>query len=334
MSKTNYQHQMAAHCESGMVAGLLRHHGLNISEPLIFGIAGAYFFGYFDTSRFAIPMLAFRGQPGDIRKQVSRRLGVKFDSHYYPNVAAGQMALDTLIDQGIPGGIQVDMFAMEYIPMHMRAHNNAHFVVITDRDAESYTVSDCYYPDLAKVTIGSLNKARHSRGSFAPRGLLIHPVSVPQSPDLKKAIYAGIKQTCFNMLKIPLPFMGVNGIRYFGKNILTWPQKIKDEQFLSHCLMRVNIGLEEQGTGGAGFRFLFATFLQDAWKVTGNDTLGEVSKQMMENGDRWREISLAAARIGKRRDFSAPKMQELSDMIIARSEAERDLMVKLEKCIK
>ena len=71
---TNYQHAMAGHCESGVISGWLCHGGLQLSEPLVFGISGAFFFGYFDNARFAIPMLALHSQPGDIRKQIAKRL--------------------------------------------------------------------------------------------------------------------------------------------------------------------------------------------------------------------------------------------------------------------
>jgi len=55
---------------------------------------------------------------------------------------------------------------------------------------------------------------------------------------------------------------------------------------------------------------------------------------MMENGDRWREISLTAARIGKKRDFSAARIAELSDQIAARADAEKLLMQELERAVR
>lgn len=334
MNQHPYQHKMAAHCESGVISGLLRHEGLEISEPLVFGISGAYFFGYFDNARFSVPMLAFRSQPGDIRKQTGKRLGVKFKTRTFSSVEKGQAALDAILAQGKPAGVQVDMFNMEYIPPHMRVHINAHFVVITDQDQNTYTVSDCYYPELARVSKSSVNQGRFARGSFAPKGIIIRPESVPANPDLTAAICNGIKHSAYNMLKLPIPFLGYRGIQYFSKKIMDWPAKIKDEQFLSHCFMRINLGLEEQGTGGAGFRFLYATFLQDAAKLTDNDELRRLSKSMMENGDRWREISLAAARIGKQRDFSAARIKGLSDLIAERADSENQLMQELERAVR
>ena len=47
----NFAHQQSAHCETGVLSGLLSYHGLNISEALCFGIGSGLFFGYFPFIR-------------------------------------------------------------------------------------------------------------------------------------------------------------------------------------------------------------------------------------------------------------------------------------------
>jgi len=50
-----YVHYEAAHCESGAVCNMLKNSGLEISEPLIFGIASALiFFFTFPLSRCGV----------------------------------------------------------------------------------------------------------------------------------------------------------------------------------------------------------------------------------------------------------------------------------------
>jgi len=41
---SDFEHRHAGHCESGTVAALLRHRGLDLSEPMVFGIGGGLFF--------------------------------------------------------------------------------------------------------------------------------------------------------------------------------------------------------------------------------------------------------------------------------------------------
>ena len=73
----NFAHQQSAHCETGVLSGLLSYHGLNISEALCFGIGSGLFFGYFPFIRVhGLPLITFRSSPGAIFKRVTQRLGI------------------------------------------------------------------------------------------------------------------------------------------------------------------------------------------------------------------------------------------------------------------
>ena len=72
MKEIDFEHKMAAHCESGTVTALLNHAGLEITEPMVFGIASGIFFGYFESSNFSFPMFIVRNKPGSIRKNIAK----------------------------------------------------------------------------------------------------------------------------------------------------------------------------------------------------------------------------------------------------------------------
>ena len=40
--KANFTHRQSAHCENGVVSNLLRFHGLEFDEPMIFGIGSGF----------------------------------------------------------------------------------------------------------------------------------------------------------------------------------------------------------------------------------------------------------------------------------------------------
>ncbi len=67
MSQIPFRHIMAAHCESGTVTALLNHHGMNITEPMVFGISSGIFFAYLKTPVMDFPMFAVRSMPGQVR---------------------------------------------------------------------------------------------------------------------------------------------------------------------------------------------------------------------------------------------------------------------------
>jgi len=57
---------------------------------------------------------------------------------------------------------------------------------------------------------------------------------------------------------------------------------------------------EEVGTGGAGFRYMYAAFLQEAASLFGSAELNDLSQEMTAIGDTWREFAVTAARIIKK----------------------------------
>ncbi|MEN8190014.1 MAG: BtrH N-terminal domain-containing protein [Thermodesulfobacteriota bacterium] len=331
---SSFQHHMFAHCESGAVTAQLNHTGLDITEAMVFGISGGIFFGYFNFPTMDFPTFVLRNQPTKIRKAVAKRLGIRMVSRKFKTPQQGMEALDQLLEKGVPIGVQVDFFFMNYIPSYARAHFNAHYINVVGRDDKGYLVSDAYSPTIARVDPETLARARSVRGQFAPKNLLFYTESIPAEIDYRAAIRGGIKQAVFNMLRIPAPFLGVRGIRYLGNKILKWPELARDVEHLSHEIMMIHIILEDRGTGGGGFRFLYATFLQEASKQIGNDELMALSGEMMENGNRWREISLFVARIGKKRDLGQQKLLELREMLFERAAVEKELFGRLKRIAK
>jgi hypothetical protein len=331
----NFNHKMAAHCESGTITSLLNHDGLDITEPLVFGIASGIFFGYFHKMKsFAFPTFIVRNKPGQMRTNIEKRLGVKFRTYDFKDPVHGQQTLDQLLNRNIPVAAQVDFFYMDYVPSWERVHINVHFLVVAGKEGDKYNISDAYFPKMVELDAVSLEKGRFAGGSMSPKGFIFHLDKLPAEIDYTHAIVKGIKKACFYMLKIPIPFLGVSGMRMFAKKVVEWPKFARDTEHLSHEIMKINILLEDQGTGGAGFRFMYATFLQQAAGMIGKPELKELSGELMTIGDGWREISLFSARIGKNRDLGPEKLKQLSDMIYDRADVEERFFKSLSKAIK
>jgi len=320
---------MAAHCESGALTAQLNHAGLKISEPMVFGISGSLFFGYFKPPTLDFPTFVLRNQPGKIRVAIQKRLGIQIESKKFKDSDRSMEALDEMLSRDNPVVVQVDFFYMNYIPAYARAHFNAHFINVIGKEGSSYLVSDSYHPDIAKLDKNVLNTARCVKGPFAPSGFQFRVTGVDPNVDFRSGIKAGIKQTCFYMLRLPIPLIGIRGIQRFGDKVTTWPQLCRDMDHLSHEIMMIHVILEDRGTGGGGFRFLYASFLREAAELLDNSELDQLAALMMANGDEWRQISLFVARIGKARDLGPQKLGELRGMIHERARVEKDLFSRL-----
>lgn len=334
MSDLNFKHKLAAHCESGVVTSLLNHSGIDISEAMVFGISGAIFFAYLNNPIMPFPTIALRNQPGKIYKNFSRFTKVPFNNYRFRQSDKAKQALDELLKQGKPIAVQVDFFYMDYVPEYIRAHFNGHFVIVVGKEHDQYIISDAYTPFLAKLDESTLLTARFTQGPFKPKGFMLYRNSKASCIDWEKAIVKGIKYACFNMLNIPIPFLGARGIRYFAKKLPAWPKLVRDEEHLSDEIMMINVLLEERGTGGGGFRFMYAAFLQESSKILNKPALNDIAEQMMDNGDEWRMISIFAGKIGRNRELDHAHLQELAGMIERRADVEKQLFTDLKKTIK
>jgi len=330
-----FTHQMAAHCESGTLTALLKHNGLEISEPMIFGIGSGLYFGYLShTPSLNFPMFIIRTKPGQLRKKIAKRTDIKFKTQKFKDKDKAEEALDNLIAQKIPVAVQVDFYYMDYIPQWERVHANIHFITVVGKEGDEYIVSDSYYPKLARLHKDKLRKARFAGGYMAPKGFMYYIESVPESVDDKTLIPKAVKNTINNMIGIQPGFIGVRGIRLFSKKVQQWPKITRDIDHLSHEIMKINVFLEDQGTGGGGFRYLYATFLRQTSELFNDQDLSDMSKKMMEIGDGWRKISYFAAKIGKNRELGPAKLKELGDMILERADAEENFYKELKQIIR
>lgn len=299
----SYQHQHAAHCESGTAANLLRHHGATITEPMAFGIAAGLSFAYLPFVRInGLPLIAYRMFPKAIIKGAAKPFGTQFRFEKFRSAEDGQRRLDELLAAGQIVGLQTSVFWLPYFPESMRFHFNAHNLVVYGKEGGDYLIGDPVAEEPQRCATADLNRARFAKGALAPQGLLYYPTAPATSSVKPEAIRPAIRTTARNMLA-PIPIIGVRGIRTLARRIAKLdPKEPMSSPFIGH-VVRMQ---EEIGTGGAGFRFIYSAFLQEARDITGIAALGECSERLMEIGDAWRDVALAAARMVKGRDALDP----------------------------
>jgi hypothetical protein len=330
--ETNFVHHQSAHCENGVASNLLKHNGLNISEPMVFGIGSGLFFVYlpFLKVNYA-PAISYRPMPGSIFNKLAKRLGLKIKRQKFSSEANAIKALDDNLKNNIPSGLQVGVYNLTYFPDEYRFHFNAHNLVVYGKTETDYLISDPVMENVTTLTHAELNKVRFAKGAFAPRGQMYYPIQVPENVDLKGAIIKGIKNTCRDMLA-PMPIIGVRGIRYVAKLIKKWPVK-EGTKKANHYLAQIVRMQEEIGTGGGGFRFIYAAFLQEAAVVLENDELQTLSLEMTAIGDLWRDFAVEASRVYKNRSTKVDVYNMLSDQLLVIADKEEVFFKKLKKAI-
>ena len=333
MSVTKFRHTHSAHCESGVMSSMLRHYGLDLSEPMVFGLASALTFAYLPFLKMGgMPLVAYRSMPKSIIKNIQKNLNVQMKLETFSSKEKGEARLDELLAEGKIVGAQTSVYWLPYFPEEMRFHFNAHNLLVFKKEGAIYDVSDPVFEFTQKCDKASLTKARFVKGAMAPKGLLYYPLSVPTEIDLKPIVVKSIKKVAKSMLNTPVPIAGLKGIKYLAKSIRKLDTKDKRyaKLFLGH-IVRMQ---EEIGTGGAGFRYLYASFLEESSQMFDADaTLKEASEMFLKVGDAFREFALIIAKAVKSKkeidfDMIADKLDVIADQ-------EREVYKKLlEFCAK
>lgn len=325
----NFTHKQSAHCESGVVSNLLRFHGLDFDEPMVFGIGSGLFFTYLPFIKVnGIPGVAYRIWPGQIFKRFSDRIGIKIQTKKFSNPTKAMQALDEMLDQGQPVGMLTSVFYLDYLPAAYRFHFNAHNIIVFGKENGKYMVSDPVMEHPTEISYDDLVRARFAKGMPEPSGRMYYPIQVPNNYSLEKALWTGIKQTSDHMTRIPVPLVGSKGMKYLSKRLRSWPERIGNKRAIQWLgnLIRMQ---EEIGTGGAGFRFIYAAFLDQASNKLQNEKLFNLSQRLTKSGDQLRDFAYYAGRVCKNRTSDTKTFAELGDMLEACAHREQEIFNEL-----
>ena len=332
--KHEFQHLQAAHCENGVTSNLLKTIGVDkITEPHTFGIGSGLFFVYVPFLKINKgPAIAFRTMPGLIFKRTCNSLNIPVVRKKFSSKESADLFLQKCLQSGQPVGCQVGVYYLSYFPKEYRFHFNAHNIIVFGKEDDRYLISDPVMENVTSLSSYELERVRFAKGALAPRGQLYYPKegTIVTDNHIRKAIETGIKRNVNHMLHIPGSIAGVKGIASTGNKIKKWRDKlgIKEAGLYLAQLVRMQ---EEIGTGGGGFRYIYAAFLQQSHSYYSNDSLLEISKKFTLSGDMWRNAAVHAAGIYKGRIGSQSDFDIMGDYLIQIAELEKKAFQALSK---
>jgi hypothetical protein len=338
-TEVTFTHRQFAHCESGVSSQLVQHAGFPLSEAMVFGIGSGIFFAHLPFVKImGLPLTSYRAMPSTIFKKCMKRLRLNYQCKTFSNASEGQSYLDSLLEKNKIVALQTNIFWLPYVPERFRFPFNAHNLIVYGKEKSgegNYLVSDPVLDFATLCPTEAMNKARFAKGVLAPKGFLyyIDQRNLKISDDqLRAAVHQGIKESTRRMLFTPIPFFGLRAIRYLSKRIGIWFRKNEPRRF-SLLLTHVIRMQEEIGTGGAGFRFLFAKFLEESAKLypgAKGEVLRKGSREFLVIGDSWRQWAVQAVKICKHKEeLHSADIQRLSDELheiyVSESAAFKDL---------
>jgi len=281
------------HCESSALRDIFEFYGFKFSEPMIFGLGNGLGFVYWRSKQTPYPFVG--GRARDLDKNLCTNLGVTIKVNKTLSRVKAYESLRELISKDIPVMIHVDMPYLKYLGLPEHAHFGAHTVVVAGIDEEKGIayIADTMFKGLETATLKELEEARSSTFKpFLPENKWLNFKFSAKLTPVEEAIRNAIIKTARSMLYPPIKNLGVKGINHFASEIVKWPKLFPPENALFRQLYEVNyVMMEENGTGGGLFRYLYSRFLKEAGELLSNKELGDLGQRYHQIGQKWTTIA-------------------------------------------
>ncbi|WNO72659.1 MULTISPECIES: BtrH N-terminal domain-containing protein [unclassified Streptomyces] len=312
------------HCESSTLANMLLNRGIDLSEPLLFGLGRGISFLYWHSKQMPAPFLGGRVKPDHLIRNATAALGVELFESETTSQAKAERELIAALDAGEVVGLKLDRFHLDYA--HDSFHFAAHYLACVGYTPETYTVVETAGLGVQSTSRAGLAQARAAKGPMSSRSLSFRLGTSDFDPRaLAGACREAIAATADDFLNPPITNMGHKGFQKAAKAMRGWCDALDEPAaafgFLAHSI-------EDGGTGGGFFRTLWADFLDEAAELTGEPAYASVAGTYRELSTRWTRIAHLL------RDESEPAAmrkaaEEVAVILEDLGRAEHDAMSKL-----
>ncbi|MGX2995853.1 BtrH N-terminal domain-containing protein [Streptomyces sp. JNUCC 64] len=286
-----------AHCETTALGVLLRHEGLDLSEPLLFGLGAGLSFVYWDARNLDFPFLGGRVRPFELTRNLADRLGLELTVRETASVRKAWQNVTAGLAAGHPVGLQLDSHHLEYFTPRVRF--GGHVVALYGYDDHRAHLVDTGPQGGAVTTsLTSLAEARSARGPLTARNrsfTLTVPGEPPSDERIAAAVTGAVTACATAFLHPPMANLGHRGVEKAARLVPTWLRRAdRPEHDLPHAARM----MEEAGTGGALFRNLYRDFLGECARRLDDDRLRTGHARYGEAAALWTEVPSLIAEAG------------------------------------
>jgi len=247
------------HCETVTTGTLLAAEGIQLSEPMLFGLGEGLGFVMLNLRSLPLPFIGGRSRPFALTQALCRNLGLDCRARESSSKASAWKTLESALQAGSPVGLQLDCFHLPYFsqPIHFAGHFVAAYGIEHD---EVLLVDTEPQGTLQRVPRAALEAARFEKGPMSARARSWTIVG-SQRPRLSSAIRKAIRANARAYLDPAFSGASFRGIEKLAASLPSWPRLAKrpTEDFTLASLL-----MERAGTGGALFRNFYRDFLDEA----------------------------------------------------------------------
>ncbi len=283
------------HCETTATGSLLYQLGIELSEPMLFGLGEGLGYIFWNMKTMGFPFIGGRVKTDVLTQNLCRNLDLELEVKETSSVSKAWQNVKEYIDQGKAVGLKLDCYHLDYFTN--KIHFAGHYATMYGYDEENAFLNDTYQQGRdTRTSLKNLELARNERGPMSSRNRSFVINRKGEMAELSQIIRKAIHNNAIDFLNPPIKNVGYKGIHKTSIEILKWynsSSNLKNDFQTSATLM------ERGGTGGSLFRNLYRDFLKESADVTGEEAYMDASRKYAKIALKWKEIAELFILIGE-----------------------------------
>lgn len=308
------------HCETTATGTLLRQIGIELSEPMLFGLGEGLGFIFWNMKSMNFPFIGGRVKPDLLTENIARNLNLELTVKETSSTQKAWDSVKELIDNGQAVGLKLDCFHLNYFsrPFHFAGH----YTALYGYDNENaFLVDTKQQGGQVKTSLKSLALARAEKGPMSSENLYYTLRKTDKKSDLKTAVITAIRNNATEHINPPITNVGYKGIYKTSAEIVKWFKTSKD---IENDFKTTAMLMEKAGTGGALFRNLYRDFLKESYDMLKLEKLKMGHEAFVEIADHWTSVSQLFEKVSQTKDFNY--IEQASEILKTLSDKEKRTM--------
>jgi len=308
------------HCETTAIGNLLQDAGINLSEPILFGLGQGLGFIYWDSKQMGFPFIGGRIKPDGQIANLADRLGLTVHIQETSSVDKAWLNVRSSIERGVPVALKLDSYYLDYFTN--KVHFAGHYAVIHGfSDEHAYMADTSQQGGQVLTRLTSLAAARNAKGPMSSRNRSVTLAPIDEMPPLIPAMRESLTNNAQAYLNPPIRNIGYKGIIRMSEEILKWPSRSSN---LEQDLCLTAMLMERAGTGGALFRNLYRDFVRECADRLEDSRIGQAHRLFTEIAPLWTNVSSSIDRAGRTGDLQ--ELVQASKLLLEIADKERAAM--------
>lgn len=325
MKIEDFKHFKGQHCETTATGSLLKQIGIELSEPMLFGLGEGLGFIFWNMKIMDFPFIGGRVKPDVLTENICRNLNLKLDVTETSSTKKAWKNVTKYLDNGKAVGLKLDCYHLDYFTN--KFHFAGHYVAMYGYDnVFAYLVDTDQQGGKVKTTLKNLELARNEKGPMSSRNRTYAISKNGSTFKLEKLIKKAICNNANEFLNPPIKNIGYKGILKASTEIKKWFKNSKD---IKGDFQTTAMLMEKAGTGGSLFRNLYLDFLKESAELLNSKDINEAYQEYFKIADLWKKVSELFHKAGETEDIKY--INQASEILIDLSEREKKTMEILMK---